>query len=129
MPVETILIVDDDPICAAVASLALRQAGFTTQSATGGRQALEILKTLQPALILSDIQMPEMDGFELARRARQIPWLRDIPMVALTAFTGQATEQRAYEAGFTDFMTKPANAAALALCIRRLLERPFAPCA
>jgi two-component system chemotaxis response regulator CheY len=127
MPAQTILIVDDDPICIAVASLALRQAGFTIQAAADGVAALERLETLQPDLILSDIQMPNMDGFELARRARSMPRFREIPMIALTAFAGPATEQQAYDAGFTGYMAKPISASSLALRIRGFLERPLRP--
>ena len=66
--------------------------------------------------------MPHMDGFELARRTRQIPRFRDIPMVALTAFDAPDTEQRARDAGFTAYMRKPVHAASLANRIRRFLE-------
>ena len=122
MPPETILIVDDDPICLAIASLALQSAGFETRTAADGMEALDLLQVVQPALILSDIQMPHMDGFELARRTRQIPRFRDVPMVALTAFDAPDTEQRACDAGFTAYMMKPVHAASLANRLRRFLE-------
>jgi CheY-like chemotaxis protein len=122
MPPETILIVDDDPICLAVAGLALRTAGFETRTAADGLEALDVLDALQPVLILSDIQMPNMDGFELARRTRQIPRFRNTPIVALTAFDAPDTEQRARDAGFTAYMKKPIHAVSLAARLRRLLE-------
>lgn len=122
MPEETVLIVDDDPVCLALAGLALRHAGFTIQTAVDGMHALELLETVQPDLILSDIQMPNMDGFELARRTRQIARLRDIPLLALTAFAGPDTERRVYEAGFTAYLTKPVSGAGLVGHIRRYLE-------
>ncbi len=123
MPPETILIVDDDPICLTIASLALQTAGYETRTAADGMEALDLLNVLQPALILSDIQMPHMDGFELARRTRQIPRLREIPMVALTAFDAPDTEQRAREAGFTAYLKKPIHAASLANRVRCFLGR------
>jgi chemosensory pili system protein ChpA (sensor histidine kinase/response regulator) len=128
MPGQSILIVDDDPICLAIASMTLRQAGYTVQSAVDGIDALERLETFQPDLILSDIQMPNMDGFELARRTRSIPRLRGIPIVALSAHSGAATAQQAHEAGFTLYLSKPVSATVLANRIRALLHRPFAPC-
>ena len=128
MPAATILIVDDDPISLTVASLLLRQAGFATQTACDGMEALDLLQTLQPDLILSDIQMPNMDGFELARRTRQIPRLRGTPMIALTAFAAEDVEQRAYDAGFTAYMRKPVNGSGLAAGVRHFLDRPGIPC-
>jgi CheY-like chemotaxis protein len=123
MPAEVILIVDDDPISLAVAKLVLAHSGFAVQTAGDGPAALELLQTLQPDVILSDIQMPRMDGYELARRVREIPRLRETPMIALTAFATKASEQSAYAAGFTDYMTKPVNTTGLAAAIRTLLER------
>ena len=123
MPAELILIVDDDPICLSVARLVLSRAGFATQTAADGTEALDLLKTLQPDLIVSDIQMPRMDGFELARRARQISRLHDTPMIALTAFANQDAEQQAYDAGFTAYVSKPVNGSGLTIAVRRILAR------
>jgi CheY-like chemotaxis protein len=128
MAAETILIVDDDPICLTIASFALRTAGFTVKTAFDGMEALDLLQTLQPDLILSDIQMPNIDGFELARRTRQIARLRDVPMIALTAFDAPDTEERAFAAGFTAYMKKPLQPGMLAARIRRFLDRRIAPC-
>jgi len=85
MPPETILIVDDDPICLAIASLALQSAGFETRTAADGMEALDLLHIVQPALILSDIQMPHMDGFEFLEEMRRNAEWRDIPVVVVTA--------------------------------------------
>jgi CheY-like chemotaxis protein len=122
MPAETILIVDDDPICLALAGIALRQAGFATCTAADGLEALEVLQNILPDLILSDIQMPNMDGFEFASRTRQIPRLCDIPMVALTAFTLPDTEQRAYAAGFNSYLAKPVTGDFLISHVRSYLD-------
>src|SRR4051794_25040058 len=122
MPAQTILIVDDDPICVAVATMALRQAGFVIQSAVDGLEALERLEAVQPDLPLWNIKSPNLGGFDRARRTRQIPRLRGIPMVALTAFLGVETEQRAYAAGFTGYLTKPINAGSLAAHLRSFLD-------
>jgi CheY-like chemotaxis protein len=121
MPAETILIVDDDPICRAVARLALTQAGFATRTASHGQEALELLHTFLPDLILSDIQMPVMDGFEFARRTREIPRLCGIPMIALTAISGADPAQRVYDAGFNAYLAKPISSTGLTLQIRRYL--------
>jgi CheY-like chemotaxis protein len=119
---ETILIVDDDPICLTLAGMALRHAGFAILTAADGMEALELLESLQPDLILSDIQMPNMDGFEFARHARLIPRFSDTPMIALTAFAATDTEQRLYDAGFTAYLTKPINSAGLVARVRQQLK-------
>jgi two-component system chemotaxis response regulator CheY len=129
MPSETILVVDDDPICRTLSRLVLTQSGFTIHTASDGMEALELLESLRPDLILSDIQMPNMDGFELARRTRQIARFRGIPMVAMSALTDPQTEQRAFAAGYSAFLPKPVSGPALAGFIRRHLEARFAPCA
>ena len=121
MASQTILIVDDDPVCLTLSGVALGRAGFTIVKAADGREALDLLQTLQPDLILSDLQMPEMDGFELARRTRQIARLRDIPMVALTAFEDPDTERKACDAGFTAYWKKPVPVATLAARVAPLL--------
>jgi CheY-like chemotaxis protein len=123
MPGETILIVDDDPICLTLASIALRHAGFAILTAGDGLEALDLLESVEPDLILSDIQMPHLDGFEFARHARKIKRLAGIPMIALTAFASPDMEQRIYEAGFTAYLDKPINSAGMVARIRRYLGR------
>ena len=76
---ETILIVDDVPVNLKLAGAILKREGYTIETAEDGEQALEKLRTLLPDLILSDIQMPVIDGFELARRVRQDERICDIP--------------------------------------------------
>jgi two-component system chemotaxis response regulator CheY len=124
MPGETILIVDDDPICLTLASIALRHAGYSILSAGDGLEALELLESVEPDLILSDIQMPHLDGFEFARHARKIKRLAGVPMIALTGLGGPDVEQRIYEAGFTAYMNKPITSVGLVARARRHLSRP-----
>ena len=121
MRAETILIVDDDPISLTVARLVLSQAGYLTETAADGLEALAALQRAVPDLIVSDIQMPNMDGYEFARRVREIPRFHATPLIALTAFATKESEQMAYDAGFSAYMTKPVTAAALAAGVRRHL--------
>jgi CheY-like chemotaxis protein len=120
---ETILIVDDVPVNLKLAGAILKREGYTIETAEDGEQALEKLQTLHPDLILSDIQMPVIDGFELARRVRQDARIRDIPMVALTALAMKAGEERALEAGFDGYLTKPIDTRTMGLRIREYLDR------
>ena len=120
---ETILIVDDVPVNLKLAGAVLQREGYTVQTANDGEQALEMLQTMRPDLILSDIQMPIIDGFELTRRVKQDERLRDIPVVALTALTVQTGEEKAREAGFDGYLTKPIDTRTMGLRVREYLER------
>jgi CheY-like chemotaxis protein len=120
---EIILIVDDVPVNLKLAGAVLKREGYTVQTANDGEQALEMLQTMRPDLILSDIQMPIIDGFELTRRVKQDERLRDIPVVALTALTVQTGEEKAREAGFDGYLTKPIDTRTMGLRVREYLER------
>jgi CheY-like chemotaxis protein len=118
----TILVVDDVPLNLKLASLLLRREGFLVYTAVDGAQALEMLGTLDADLILADIQMPVMDGLELARRLKQDTRLRKIPVVALTSFGKETTEQQARSAGFDGYMTKPIDTRTMGVWLRSYLE-------
>ena len=120
---ETILIVDDVPVNLKLAGAILKREGYTIETAEDGQQALEMLETLQPDLILSDIQMPVIDGFELARRVRQDERFRTTPMVALTALALKSGEERAKEAGFDGYLTKPIDTRTMGLRVREYLDQ------
>ena len=120
---ETILIVDDVPVNLKLAGAILKREGSHIETAEDGQEALAKLETMQPDLILSDIQMPVIDGFELARRVRQDERFREIPMVALTALAMKAGEERAREAGFDGYLTKPIDTRTMGLRVREYLDR------
>ena len=120
---EVILIVDDVPVNLKLAGAILKREGYTVETAEDGEQALEKLRTLHPDLILSDIQMPVIDGFELTRRVKQDERLRHIPVVALTALALQAGEERAREAGFDGYLTKPIDTRTMGQRVREYLDR------
>jgi CheY-like chemotaxis protein len=75
--------------------------------ASNGAEALEKIRQAPPDLVLLDIQMPEMDGFQVLHEIRRDPALRDLRVVALTAFAMQGDRDRALDAGFDDYITKP----------------------
>jgi CheY-like chemotaxis protein len=105
-----ILVVDDnDDALESVASL-LRLAGHEVLTAGSGRQALEKAQSNRPEIILLDIGMPEMDGYEVVRRIRSQPWGQHIFIVALTGWGQKKDKQHAIEAGFNAHLTKPADA-------------------
>ena len=120
---ETILIVDDVPVNLKLAGAILKREGYTIETAEDGEQALQMLETIHPDLILSDIQMPVIDGFELARRVRQDERFRDTPLIALTALALKAGEERAKEAGFDGYLTKPIDTRTMGLRVREYLDK------
>jgi class 3 adenylate cyclase len=104
-----ILIVDDTP--ANIQSLAaiLKSKGYQISAATNGKQAIEVLARVQPDLILLDVMMPEMDGFETCRRLKADERWRDIPIIFLTAKTESADIVQGFELGAVDYVAKPFN--------------------
>jgi diguanylate cyclase (GGDEF)-like protein len=105
-----ILIVDDQPINIQVMYEAIQQLGEIFL-ATRGDQALAFCLKTPPDLILLDVEMPEMDGYEVCRRLKEAPELAEIPVIFVTARVGVEDEVRALEAGGVDFITKPVNLA------------------
>lgn len=113
LPRPTLLIVDDAPKNLQVLATILREKGYRLSIAPGGRQALDIVGRFRPDLILLDIVMPELDGFEVCRRLKDSPDTRDIPVIFLTAKTEADDIVRGFELGAVDYVTKPFNRAEL----------------
>jgi adenylate cyclase len=105
-----ILIIDDAPANIQTLSSILKERGYNINIATNGRQGLEVLERIRPDLILLDIMMPEMDGFETCQRIKASTAWREIPIVFLTAKTDTADIVRAFELGAVDYVAKPFNA-------------------
>jgi adenylate cyclase len=105
-----ILVIEDEPANIQTLSTVLKERGYQINIATNGRQGLEILERIRPDLILLDVMMPEMDGFETCRRIKaSTPW-REIPIIFLTAKTDTADIVRGFELGAVDYVAKPFNA-------------------
>ena len=105
-----ILVVEDTPANIQTLSAILKEEGYQISIATNGRQALEALERVRPDLILLDIMMPEMDGFETCRRIKASEAWREIPIIFLTAKTDTADIVRGFELGAVDYVAKPFNA-------------------
>jgi CheY-like chemotaxis protein len=110
---ESILVVDDNPTNLKLVSFLLVKRGYQVRSASGAQEALEALKEFHPVLILMDMQMPEIDGFELTRRLKADPATRDITIIALTAYAMKGDEERVRAAGCDGYMSKPIDTRAL----------------
>ena len=105
-----ILIVDDTPANIQTLMAVLQQKGYAISVATNGKQALEVLGRVRPDLILLDVMMPEMDGFETCTRIKASPEWRDIPIIFLTAKTDSDDIVRGFDLGAVDYVAKPFNA-------------------
>jgi len=115
---KSILIVDDTPINIGVISGALKDS-FATKVATSGEKALAIASGKEkPDLILLDIMMPEMDGYEVCRRLKANPDTRDIPVIFLTSQTEAEDETKGFEVGAVDYIHKPFSAAVVKARVR-----------
>jgi len=119
--VKKILIVDDEETSRRILALALEGRGHQLIFAKDGLEALEVATREQPDLIVMDIDLPKMNGYEAARRIRETPGLRRTRIAAVTARTVQYSEAMAQQAGCDDFITKPYRLAAIRERLARLL--------
>ena len=117
----TVLVVDDLPQNVRLMDAVLSPLGFTVLSASSGEAALDLLAQQLPDIVLLDIMMPGMDGYETCRRIRENPATSFIPVVMVTA-SGDAEKVRAIEVGADDFVTKPLNKAELLARVRSLVR-------
>jgi len=107
MPRETILIVDDTPANLGVLFDCLESAGFRVLVDTNGESALEAITLTPPDLILLDVMMPGIDGFETCRRLKADKATRSIPVIFMTALSDTVDEVNGLEVGAVDYITKP----------------------
>lgn len=117
-----ILIVDDVQENIHLLGIMLQKRGFTVTACTSGAEALDKVGAQLPDLILLDISMPEMDGFEVTRRLKSSAMTRDIPIIFLTAFTDKKRIVEGFELGGVDYITKPYNAPELFARLKTHLE-------
>ncbi|AUX45151.1 protein kinase [Sorangium cellulosum] len=118
---RTVLIVDDSPDNRAVARELLAPLGFEVHEADGGEAALRMAALHTPALVLMDLSMPGMDGYETTRRLRRMPELRRVAILASSASVSEAEQEKSARAGCDDFLPKPLQVSALLDRISRLL--------
>jgi len=102
-----IIYADDDKNSRYVVSSHLRLRGHQVREANGGEEALALLASRRPDLVILDIMMPDLNGYETCRRMRESKAMDTIPILALTALNGAAESPRAKSAGFTDVIVKP----------------------
>ena len=121
---QTVLIVDDEPRYVRLIAVNLEASGFAVLSARDGQSALDLAAARQPDLVLLDIGLPVLDGFEVCRRIREFS---DAPIIMLTAKAGEADKVRGLDAGADDYLTKPFGPGELLARIRAVLRRARLP--
>jgi CheY-like chemotaxis protein len=123
-PPPTVLLVEDDESNRELYGLTLTQAGYSTTLAHDGYDALEKARALPPSLVITDILMPHMDGWELCRRLRADPRTHDAGIIAITgAILGESFDERALECDLDRLLFKPCLPDRLLKEVRRVLAR------
>ena len=117
-----VLVVDDDPMVRYLAQKHLEIDGLTVAVEENGEQAVSAVKQLRPDIVLMDVVMPEMNGFDACLKLREIPESINIPVIMITSLDDVPSINRAYEVGATDFITKPINWLILSQRIRYMLR-------
>ena len=125
---NTIFLIEDNEQNRYLMTYLLEQHGYSVVSARDGAKAVEIAKTLLPAMILLDIQLPTMDGYSVARALRQIDTLKNVPIIAVTSYAMVGDREKALAAGCSGYIEKPINPETFIEEIARLgLVPPEAP--
>jgi pilus assembly protein CpaE len=123
MAQSKVLIVDDDKLTLTIVADTLREAGLVVETAPNGQEALQKVGAFRPDLIVLDVIMPDLDGYEVARRLRGDPVSALIPIIMLTTKGGIADKVTAFQAGADDYLTKPFDPVELEVRVKAHLAR------
>ena len=113
-----VLIVDDDPVIRRLLQVNFRLADFEVDVAGGGEEALSIMASARPDIVVMDVTMPDVDGFQVVRRMREDDRLRDVHVVILSARSSDADQAAAEQLGAAAYLTKPFDPAELIDIVR-----------
>ncbi|MCK4524368.1 response regulator [candidate division WOR-3 bacterium] len=119
---RTILLVDDDIFLVDIMAFTFKQSGFEIIKAHNGKEALEVIDKESIDLILTDIMMPVMDGFELAKNIKENPKIRHLPIIFLTAKSNIEDKNKGFSLGINDYVVKPFNLKDLVSRINKVLD-------
>jgi CheY-like chemotaxis protein len=122
MSAARVLIADDNPQGVELLEAYLAETDCETQTAADGEETLRMVRDWHPDLILLDVMMPKISGFEICKQLRASPQTRDVVVIMVTALDQPSDIDRAVEAGTNDFLIKPINKAELLRCVRAALQ-------
>jgi DNA-binding response OmpR family regulator len=117
----TILVVEDDPVIRSTVEYALKRSGFETRTAADGNEALQVARDTELDLILLDLMLPGLDGYQVAERLRSSG--QDVPIIMVTALDQERDKVRGLDAGADDYITKPFSMEELLARVRANLRR------
>ncbi len=120
-----ILVVDDDKTTRKLLSLYLKAKGYEVVTAENGLDAMEKLGTENINLVVTDMNMPYMDGIELTKNLRADDSWKDLPIVMVTTEADDDERKKAYDTGVDDYLVKPANAEQISDSIKKILKKMF----
>ncbi len=120
---QKILVVDDEPEAVELLEFNLKQAGYDVITAADGGEALHKAKAAQPALVVLDLMLPEIDGLEVCKLLRRDPTTAKMPILMLTAKAAEIDRVLGLEFGADDYVTKPLSPTELVLRVKKILER------
>jgi DNA-binding response OmpR family regulator len=119
----TILVADDEEDLRELVSYRLSRSGYEVVEAVDGQEALELATERTPDLMVLDVMMPRLDGYELTRRVREQDALRSVPVILLTARSQETDVSRGFDVGADDYLKKPFNPDELVARVRAVLGR------
>ena len=120
---QIILLVDDDPDLLRIMRDSLSDAGYEVMTAPDGLKALDVLRSRKPDVIVSDVEMPDMSGFEFCETFRGLPQNAAVPFIFLTAFDSKERQRQARLVGADDFLVKPFDMVELLVMVKTRLAR------
>jgi len=123
---KTVLIAEDNPVNRELLRELLEIRGYTVTEACNGQEALVMVEQVPPDILLLDIGMPLLDGFEVVRQLRKNPRFTSLPVVAVTAYAMQGDREKIMTSGFDGYLSKPVNASTLVQELDRLIASPKA---
>jgi len=118
-----VLIIDDDPVFVEMLGFVLEHGGFQTMAAYNGADGIKMLTSEPIDVVILDVMLPDMDGFETCRRIRSSPSVRDVPILMLSARTQVADKLSGFESGADDYVAKPADPKEIMARLKALLAR------
>ncbi len=118
---KTVLIVEDNELNMKLFRDLLEAHGYQTSGTSSGHEALNLVRTMRPDLVLMDIQLPQVSGLEVTRWIKDDPELRSIPVVAVTAFAMKGDEERIREGGCEAYLSKPISVGKFIETVRRFI--------